>query len=136
MDFEQNILVHIYYDKIILLNEEEKYFQIKLNLNEFKNYLNETCEIFKYKIEKLMKEDIIQKLKGKIHNVVEISRKYGIPVKNLLYTLFINNRIDNIEIIWSSSTLKEFTYIPIKHYIENQDDSLILKVKSIKWKNE
>ena len=136
MDFEQNILVHIYYDKIILLNENEKYFQIKLNLNEFKNYLDTTCEIFKYKIEKLMKEDIIQKLKGKIHNVVEISRKYNIPVKNLLYTLFINNRIDNIEIIWSSSALKEFTYIPIKHYIENQDDSLVLKVKSIKWKND
>ncbi len=136
MDFEQNILVHIYYDKIILLNENEKYFQIKLNLNEFKNYLDTTCEIFKYKIEKLMKEDIIQKLKGKINNVVEISRKYNIPVKNLLYTLFINNRIDNIEIIWSSSALKEFTYIPIKHYIENQDDSLVLKVKSIKWKND
>ncbi len=136
MDFEQNIIVHIYYDKIILLNEDEKYFQIKLNLNEFKNYLDTTCEIFKYKIEKLMKEDIIQKLKGKINNVVEISRKYNIPVKNLLYTLFINNRIDNIEIIWSSSALKEFTYIPIKHYIENQDDSLVLKVKSIKWKNE
>ncbi len=136
MDFEQNIIVHIYYDKIILLNEDEKYFQIKLNLNEFQNYLDTTCEIFKYKIEKLMKEDIIQKLKGKIHNVVEISRKYKIPVKNLLYTLFINNRIDNIEIIWSPSSIKEFTYIPIKHYLENQDDSLILKVKSIKWKNE
>jgi hypothetical protein len=135
MDFEQNIIVHIYYDKIILLNEDEKYFQIKLNLNEFQNYLNETCEIFKYKIEKLMKEDIIQKLKGKIHNVVEISRKYNIPVKNLLYTLFINNRIDNIEIIWSPSAIKEFTYIPIKHYVENQDDSLILKVKSINWKS-
>ncbi len=136
MDFEQNIIVHIYYDKIILLNEDEKYFQIKLNLNEFKNYLDTTCEIFKYKIEKLMKEDIIQKLKGKINNVVEISRKYNIPVKNLLYTLFINNRIDNIEIIWAPGAIKEFTYIPIKHYIENQDDSLILKVKSIKWKNE
>ena len=136
MDFEQNIIVHIYYDKIILLNEDEKYFKIKLNLNEFKNYLDTNCEIFKYKIEKLMKEDIIKKLKGKINNVVEISRKYNIPVKNLLYTLFINNRIDNIEIIWSSSALKEFTYIPIKHYIENQDDSLVLKVKSIKWKND
>ncbi len=136
MDFEQNILVHIYYDKILLLNEDEKYFKIKLNVTEFQNYLDERCEVFKFKIENLMKEDIIKKLKGKINNVVEISRKYGIPVKNLLYTLFINNRIDNIEIIWSSSSIKEFTYIPIKHYIENQDDSLILKVKSIKWKNE
>ncbi len=136
MDFEQNILVHIYYDKIALLNEDEKHLQIKLNVNEFQNYLNERCEIFKYKIENLIKEDIVKKLKGKINNVVEISRKYNIPVKNLLYTLFINNRIDNIEIIWSSSALKEFTYIPIKHYIENQDDSLVLKVKSIKWKND
>jgi hypothetical protein len=136
MDFEQNILVHIYYDKISLLNEDEKYFQIKLNLNEFQNYLNENCEVFKYKIENLMKEDIIKKLKKKINNVVEISRKHKIPVKNLLYSLFINNRIDNIEIIWAASSIKEFTYIPIKHYLENQDDSLILKVKSIQWKNE
>lgn len=135
MDFEQNIIVHIYYDKIALLNEDEKYFQIKLNLNEFQNYLNENCEVFKFKIENLMKEDIIKKLKNKINNVVEISRKYGIPVKNLLYTLFINNRIDNIEIIWAPSAIKEFTYIPIQHYLENQDDSLVLKVKSIKWKN-
>lgn len=136
MDFEQNILVHIYYDKISLLNEDEKYFQIKLNLTEFSNYLDEHCEVFKFKIENLMKEDIIKKLKTKINNVVEISRKNKIPVKNLLYTLFINNRIDNIEIIWASCAIKEFTYIPIKHYLENQDDSLILKVKSIKWKNE
>lgn len=136
MDFEQNIIVHIYYDKIILLNDDEKYFKIKLNLNEFNNYLDECCEVFKFKIENLMKEDIIKKLKDKINNVVEISRKYNVSVKNLLYTLFINNRIDNIEIIWSPSALKEFQYIPIKHYIENQDDSLVLKVKSIKWKNE
>ena len=135
MDFEQNILVHIYYDKIALLNEDEKYFQIKLNVNEFQNYINVNCEVFKYKIENLMKEDIIQKLKKKINNVVEISRKHKIPVKNLLYTLFINNRIDNIEIIWASSAIKEFTYIPIKHYIQNKDDSFILKVKSIQWKN-
>lgn len=135
MDFEQNILVHIYYDKIILLNDNEKYFQIKLNLNEFQNYLNEKCEIFKYKIENLIKEDIIKKLKSKINNVVEISRKYNIKVKNLLHTYFINNRIDNIEIIWSPSAIKEFNYIPINHYIENQDDSLILKIKNIKWKN-
>jgi hypothetical protein len=134
MDFEQNIIVHIYYDKIILLSEEEKYFKIKLNLDEFKNYLDEKCEIFKYKIELLIKEDIIKKVKSKINNVVEISQKYNIHVKNILHALFINNKYDNIEIIWSPSALKEFNYIPINHYVENYDDSLILKLKSIKWK--
>jgi hypothetical protein len=136
MDFEQNILVHIYYDGIILLEKEEKYFQIKLNIQEFSNYMNETCEVFKYKIEEQMKNDLIQKLKSKIKNVVEISRKYKIHVKNILHTRFINNRTYNIDIIWSPSAMKEFNYVPIKHYLDHPDDSLTLKVKGIKFQNQ
>jgi hypothetical protein len=136
MEFEQNILVHIYYDGIILLNEEDKYFEIKLNISEFENYLDEKCEVLKYKIEHIMKEDLVKKLKSKICNVVEVSRKYNIPVKYLLNTLFLNNRMNHIEIIWSPSAIKEFQYVPMKHYLEYRDDSLVLRVKGIKFQNK
>ncbi len=132
-DFEENILVHIYYNHILLFDENEKYFQIKLNVSEFENYSNETCQIFQYKIENIIKDDLINKLKSKIDNVVKISRLHKIPVKNILQTLFINNSSQNIEIIWSPSALKEFQYVPTKHYIQHKDDSLVLKVKSIKF---
>ena len=106
MEFEQNILVHIHYDGIILLEECEKYFQMKLNVSEFANYAAETCQVFKYKIESALKEDLVKKLKSKIENVVEISRKYKIPVKHLLHTRFMNHASNQIEIVWSSSALK------------------------------
>ncbi len=132
-DFEENILVHIYYNHILLFQDNEKYFQIKLNVSEFENYSTETCQIFQYKIENKIKDDLISKLKSKIDNVVKISRLHKIPVKNVLQTLFIHNSSQNIEIIWCPSALKEFQYVPTKHYIEHKDDSLILKVKSIKF---
>ncbi len=136
MDFEQHILVHIYYDGIILLDESEKYFQIKLNLNEFHQYMDETCDVLKYKIEQEMRTDLIRKLKSKIQNVVSISRSFKIPVKHVLHTLFMNNRANNIEIMWSPSALKEFKYVPMKHYITYRDDSLTLNVKGIKFSNK
>ncbi len=135
MELEQNIIVHIYYDGITLFDDTEKYFQMKLNICEFENYGDHKCQVFQYKIEQKMKEDLIQKLKAKIHNVVEISRKYKIPVKNILHTRFIHNRSNNIDIIWSSSAMKEFNYVPIQHYVDHRDDSLTLKVKGIKFQN-
>jgi hypothetical protein len=63
-----------------------------------------------------------------------MSRKNSIPIKNILYTIFINNRIDNIDIIWSSSSIKEFKYVPIKHYLEYEEDTLNLKTKKFKFK--
>ena len=63
-----------------------------------------------------------------------MSRENKIPIKNILYSYFINNRIDNIEIIWSPSSDKEFKYVPVKHYLENEDDTLYLKTKKFKFK--
>ncbi len=134
MEFEQHILVHIHYDGIILLEDHEKYFQLKLNVSEFANYVNETCEVFKYKIESSIKSDLVTKLKSKIENVIEISRKYKIPVKHLLHTRFMNHQSNQIEIVWSSSALKEFQYVPTRHYFQHRDDSLTLRVKGFRFR--
>ena len=72
-------------------------------------------------------------MKEKCKNVVEMSIKYNIPVKNILDCIFINNKIDNIEIQWSSSSLKEFLYVPIKHYIDYHENNLILKTEDFKF---
>ncbi len=135
-DFEQNVIVHIYYDGIILFDEKDKYFEMRLNMNEFRNYMTDTCQLLKYQIEKRVKEDLITKLRQKIDNVVRVSRETGIPVKYLLNTYFLNNRHQQIEIIWAPSAIKEFTYVPLHHYITHQEDSLILKIRDIKFLTE
>ncbi len=135
-DFEQNVIVHIYYDGIILFDEKDKYFEMRLNMNEFRNYMTDTCQLLKYQIEKRVKEDLITKLRQKIDNVVRVSRETGIPVKYLLNTYFLNNRHQQIEIIWAPSAIKEFTYVPLHHYITQQEDSLILKIRDIKFLTE
>ncbi len=132
-DFEQNVMVHVYYDGIVLFDEEDKYFEMKLNTRDFKGAERDTCELLKYRIEQKVKEDLVKKLRGKIDNVVRVSRKTGIPVKYLLNTYFLNNRHQQIEIIWSPSAIKEFTYVPLQHYITHQEDSLILKIRDIKF---
>ena len=67
-------------------------------------------------------------------NIIEMSRKNNIPIKNILYTMFLNNRIDNIDIIWGSSSIKEFKYVPIRHYLDYEEDTLNLKTKKFKFK--
>ena len=60
-----------------------------------------------------------------------MSKKNNISLHNIVQCLFINNKIDNILIEWSSSSLKEFLYVPNKHYLiyfEEQQDHL-LKIK-------
>ncbi len=134
-DFEKYIQVHIYINGVILIdNEEDKKYKMNICLNNFENYENEKCDIFRFYIEEEVKKYIIKKIKEKDINLIEISRKTNIPIKNLLHCFFINNRIDNIEIIWSGSAIKEFKYVPTKHYIEYMDDSLILNIKGLKFK--
>ena len=79
---------------------------IKINMANFQNYKKENCDIFKIHIEEKIKKYIVKKIKDNCNNIIEMSRNYKIPVKNILYSIFINNRIDNIEIIWSPHRLK------------------------------
>ena len=111
-DFDKFINVNIYINGLFLLDkEEDKHITFKINLSNFQNHRKENCS-----------------------NIIKISRDHKIPIKNILYSIFINNRIDNIDIIWSPSAIKEFRYVPIKHYLEFEEDSLYLKTKKFKFK--
>ena len=134
-DFNKFINIHIYINGMILLEkEEDKILLLKLNVSNFDNYKNNNCNILQYYIEDKVKKYIITQIKKSNINIVEFSRKNNIPVKNILYTYFINNKINNIDIIWSSSSIKEFNYIPVKHYLEHNEDTLILKTIKFKFK--
>ena len=134
-DFDKFITVNIYINGIFLIEtEEDKLFSLRINVSNFENYKKETCEVFRNFLEEKIKKYIIRKIKESCNNIIELSRNKKIPIKNILYSYFINNRIDNIEIIWSPSSLKEFKYIPAKHYLENHEDILFLKTKKFKFK--
>jgi hypothetical protein len=135
-DFDNFIDVKIYINGFIMIdNENDKILSLKINLQNIIHNTNDYCNILQNSLEIKLKEYIVKKMKENCHNVVSLSKIKNIPVKNILYSYFINNRIDNIEIIWSSSSIKEFTYVPIKHYLENNDDILLLKTKKFKFKN-
>ena len=134
LDFDKFILAQVYINGIFMLEEEEKYISFKINLKNFEDYKKEKCSVFKDFVEENVKKYIVSKIKEKCTNIIEFKKKYNIPVKNIIYSLFINNRIDNIDIIWSSSAIKEFKYVPIRHYLENEQDSLHLKTKKFKFK--
>ena len=119
---------------LLIEKEEDKLLTLKLNISNFENYKNNNCDVFQTHIEDKIKKYVIKKIKENCTNIIEFSKKNNIPIKNILYTLFINNRIDNIEIIWSPSSIKEFAYVPIKHYLENDEDTLYLKTKKFKFK--
>jgi hypothetical protein len=143
LEYVKNLLKNIYFynmtninrfdinnkdfDKFIIVN-------IKINVSNFENYKKENCEIFRLYIEEKIKKFVVTKIKEKNLNVVEFSRKYNIPIKNILYSIFINTRIDNIDIIWSPSSIKEFKYVPIQHYLDYEEDTLYLKTKRFKFK--
>ena len=82
---------------------------------------------------KKIKLYIIKKIKENVSNVVQVSERYGTPVKNILFALFLNEKLSNIQLIWSSSSIKEFRYVPTRHYIDNQEDSLNLRLNNIKF---
>jgi len=134
-DFDKYIIAQIYINGLFLLEEEEKFISFKINLKNFENYKKEKCSVFKEYLEENIKKYIINKIKEKCINIIEFKKKYNIPVKNVIYSLFINNRIDNIDIIWSGSAIKEFEYVPTTHYLEYQEDMLILKTKKFKFKS-
>jgi hypothetical protein len=134
-DFDKYIIAQIYINGLFLLEEEEKQISVKINLKNFEDYKKEKCAIFKEIIEENVKKYIIKKIKEKCTNIIEFKKKYNIPVKNIIYSLFINNRIDNIEIIWSGSAIKEFEYVPTTHYLEYQEDMLLLKTHKFKFKS-
>jgi hypothetical protein len=134
-DFDKFIIINIYINGLFLIEkDEDRLLTLKMNISNFENYKKDNCEVFKEYIEEKVKKYIICKIKEKNINIVNLSRNNKIPIKNILYTIFINNRIDNIEIIWSSSAIKEFKYVPIKHYLENDEDTLYLKTKRFKFK--
>jgi hypothetical protein len=134
-DFNKFLKLNIYVNGLFLIdNEEDKLFTLNLNMSDFENYKKENCDIFREYIEEKIKKYVVKKIKENCKNIVELSRKYNVPIKNILYSFFINNRIDNIEIIWSSSSIKEFRYVPIKHYLDCEEDTLYLKTKKFKFK--
>lgn len=134
-DFDKFININVYINGLFLLEkEEDKNVSLKINLSNFESHKKDNIDIFKNYIEDKVKKHIVKKIKEHSINIVEMSRKQDIPVKNILYSTFINNRIDNIEIIWSSSSIKEFKYVPIKHYLDYEEDSLNLRTKKFKFK--
>lgn len=134
-DFDKFINIIIYVNGLFLINnDDDKLMNLKINMANFQNYKKENCDIFKTYIEEKIKKYIVKKIKDNCNNIIEMSRTYKVPVKNILYSIFINNRIDNIEIIWSPSSVKEFKYVPIKHYIDYEEDTLYLKTKNFKFK--
>ena len=134
-DFDKFININVYINGLFLIeNEEDKNVSLKINLSNFESHKKDNIDVFKNYIEDKVKKHIIKKIKEYSINIVEMSRKQNIPVKNILYSTFINNRIDNIEIIWSSSSIKEFKYVPIKHYLDYEEDSLNLRTKKFKFK--
>ena len=134
-DFDKFININVYINGLFLIeNEKDKEISLKINLSNFENHKKDNIDVFKNYIEDKVKKHIVKKIKENSSNIVEMSRKYKIPIKNILYSTFINNRIDNIEIIWSSSSIKEFKYVPIKHYLDYEEDSLNLRTKKFKFK--
>lgn len=134
-DFDKFINVNVYINGLFLIDQEEdRLVTFKINLSNFQNHKKECCDIIRPYIENKVKKHIVKKIKENSMNIVEMSRKYKIPIKNILYSMFINNRIDNIDIIWGASSIKEFRYVPVKHYIDFEEDSLYLKTSKFKFK--
>ena len=134
-DFDKYINVIIYINGLFLIeSEEDKTISLKINVSNFENYRRETCDVFRDYVEEIIKKHIVSVIKKNCGNIIELSKKHGIPIKNVLHSIFINNRIDNIDILWSGSSIKEFKYIPITHYLENHEDIMYLKTKNFKFK--
>tara|TARA_A100001015_G_scaffold318692_1_gene439328 strand:+ start:985 stop:1419 length:435 start_codon:yes stop_codon:yes gene_type:complete len=133
-DFDRFINVTIYIFGINLLsNNENINMNMKISIEDLKKYSDKNFEIFQDKIENEVKKFIVKKIKENHLNVVDISKKNNISLDNIVQCIFINNKIQNIHIEWSSSSMKEFLYVPNKHYLIYFEDNLLLKTKRIKF---
>ena len=131
------LLIQVYIQGFIFFeNEEEKIYKIRLPLTDIQECYTEKIDMLKPMIEEKVKKYMVEKMKQKCINVVELSRKLNIPVKHILHCYFINDRIDNIEIVWSGSAIKDFRYVPLRHYVEYKDDFIFLKIQSFKFKKK
>ena len=133
-DFDRFINITIYIFGINLLNNDENFnMNMKISTEDIKKYKNNFFEVFREKIENEVKKFIVKKIKESYINVIDISKKNNISLNNIVQCIFINNKIQNIHIEWSSSSLKEFLYVPNKHYLIYFEDNIFLKTSKIKF---
>jgi hypothetical protein len=131
-DFDRFINISIYIYGLNLLNNCDYIkMNMKISVQDLKHHENEYFDIFRLKIENEVKKFIVHTIKEQKQNIIEMSKKNNISLHNIVQCLFINNKIDNILIEWSSSSLKEFLYVPNKHYLIYFEDDLMLKTKKI-----
>ena len=76
---------------LLIEKEEDKLLTLKLNISNFENYKNNNCDVFQTHIEDKIKKYVIKKIKENCTNIIEFSKKNNIPVKNILYTLFLHH---------------------------------------------
>ena len=133
-DFDRFINITIYIFGINLLNNDENLnMNMKISTEDIRKYQNNFFEVFREKIENEVKKFIVKKIKESHINVIDISKKNNISLNNIVQCMFINNKIQNIHIEWSSSSLKEFLYVPNKHYLLYFEDNIFLKTNKIKF---
>lgn len=130
-DFDRFINLTIYIFGINIFNDENISMDMKISIQEIIKNKDLTFDIFRNYIEHEVKKFIVNKIKENFLNVVKISKDNNISLNNIVQCIFINNKINNIFIEWSSSSLKEFLYVPNKHYLLYFEDNIFLKTKKI-----
>lgn len=133
-DFDRFINLTIYIYGINLLDNNDIIMNMKISVQDIKNNKKETFDIFRNKIEEEVKKFIVSKIKENNMNVVELSKNNNISLHNIIQCVFINNKIDNIYIEWSSSSLKEFLYVPNNHYLMYFENNIFLKTSKINFR--
>lgn len=136
-DFDRFINITIYINGIQLIeNEKDMKLNIQLSIYELEKNKNTKFQVFKDTLEQQVKKYVVQKIKENCSNVIDISKKYEISLKNIVKCIFINNKIEHLVIEWSSSSLKEFLYVPNHHYLTYFEDNIYLKINKIKFSYE
>jgi len=133
-DFDRFINITIYINGVQLIdNDNDMKFNIQLSIDELEKNKNTHFKVFKETIEQQVKKYVVQKIKENCSNVIEISKKYEISLKNIVKCIFINNKIEHLVIEWSPSSMKEFMYVPNHHYLTYFEDNIYLKINKIKF---
>ena len=70
-------------------------------------------------------------------NIYVVKKQEDMRIDLVMLSMYIQDvyTLDNIDIIWSGSAIKEFTYVPTNHYLEHQEDILLLKTMKFKFKS-